>query len=195
MQGYIHQGLNEANDTLKAVISDNDFISKFEKATVLLTSAFQNNQRVYSCGNGGSMCDSMHFAEELTGRFRKDRAPLPATAISDPGYISCVSNDFGYEHIFSRYIEGWGKPNDILVAITSSGNSPNVIEAVNSAKKIGMKSIALLGKGGGKLREMVDIPLVVPHTKNTDRVQEIHIKLIHLFIEGVERKLFPKNYS
>jgi len=195
VQGYIHQGLNEANDTLKAVISDNDFISKFEKATVLLTSAFQNNQRVYSCGNGGSMCDSMHFAEELTGRFRKDRAPLPATAISDPGYISCVSNDFGYEHIFSRYIEGWGKPNDILVAITSSGNSPNVIEAVNSAKKIGMKSIALLGKGGGKLREMVDIPLVVPHTKNTDRVQEIHIKLIHLFIEGVERKLFPKNYS
>ena len=195
MTSYIHHGLQEAHDTLNAVISNKEFISQFEKATAYLVEAFKNNSRVYSCGNGGSMCDSMHFAEELTGRFRKDRSPLPATAISDPGYISCVSNDFGYDHIFSRYIEGWGNKGDILLAITSSGNSPNVIKAVEVAKSKGMKTIALLGKGGGKLKDLVDIPLVVPHTKNTDRVQEIHIKLIHLFIEGVERNLFPSNYE
>ena len=193
MSNYIIHGLLEAHETLNSVLSDEKFLSDFEKATELLVDAFKNN-RVYSCGNGGSMCDSMHFAEELTGRFRKDRSPLPATAISDPGYISCVSNDFGYDHIFSRYIEGWGNAGDVLVAITSSGNSPNVIKAVEMAKQKQIKVIALLGKGGGKLKDMVDVPLVVPFTKNTDRVQEIHIKLIHLFIEGVERKLFPENY-
>jgi len=191
---YILHGLNEAHETLSAVMSDSQLIKNFEEATNVLVEAFKSNQRVYSCGNGGSMCDSMHFAEELTGRFRKDRSPLPATAISDPGYISCVSNDFGYDHIFSRYLEGWGNKGDVLVAITSSGNSPNVIKAVELAKTKGIKTIALLGKGGGKLKDMVDIPLVVPFTKNTDRVQEIHIKLIHLFIEGVERQIFPENY-
>ena len=195
MSSYILHGLQEAHDTLSAVISDKDFIKSFEEATEYLVDAFENNRRVFSCGNGGSMCDSMHFAEELTGRFRKDRAPLPATAISDPGYISCVSNDFGYDHIFSRYLEGWANQGDVLLAITSSGNSPNVLKAVEVAKAKGMKTIGLLGKGGGKLKDMVDIAIVVPHTKNTDRVQEIHIKLIHLFIEGVERKLFPSNYD
>ncbi len=194
MTNYIIHGLNEAHETLSAVMSDSLLIKNFEEATKVLVEAFKSNQRVYSCGNGGSMCDSMHFAEELTGRFRKDRSPLPATAISDPGYISCVSNDFGYDHIFSRYLEGWGNKGDVLVAITSSGNSPNVIKAVELAKTKGIKTIALLGKGGGKLKDMVDIPLVVPFTKNTDRVQEIHIKLIHLFIEGVERHIFPENY-
>ena len=195
MAEYILHGLQEAHDTLSAVLKDKEFIASFEEATKLLVKTFQNNGRVYSCGNGGSMCDSMHFAEELTGRFRKDRAPLPATAISDPGYISCVSNDFGYDHIFSRYLEGWGNSGDVLLAITSSGNSPNVIKAVEMAKSKNIKTIALLGKGGGQLKDMVDIALVVPFTKNTDRVQEIHIKLIHLFIEGVERVLFPKNYE
>lgn len=194
MTSYIIHGLNEAHETLSAVMSDSLFIKNFEEATKILVEAFKSNKRVYSCGNGGSMCDSMHFAEELTGRFRKDRSPLPATAISDPGYISCVSNDFGYDHIFSRYLEGWGNEGDVLVAITSSGNSPNVIKAVEVAKEKGIKTIALLGKGGGKLKDMVDIPLIVPFTKNTDRVQEIHIKLIHLFIEGVEREIFPENY-
>ena len=195
MGQYIIDGLKEAHQTLTATLEDQQFLSNYEKATGVLVSAFKNNKRVYSCGNGGSMCDSMHFAEELTGRFRKDRSPLPATAIADPGYISCVSNDFGYDQIFSRYIEGWGQSGDVLMAITSSGNSPNVIEAVKMAQTKGMKTIALLGKGGGKLRDMVDIPLIVPFTKNTDRVQEIHIKLIHLFIEGVERNLFPENYK
>ena len=119
MSNYIIHGLQEALETLNSVLSDEKFLSDVEKATELLVDAFKNNNRVYSCGNGGSMWDSMHFAEELTGRFRKDRSPLPATAISDPGYISCVSNDFGYDHIFSRYIEGWGNAGDVLVAITS----------------------------------------------------------------------------
>ena len=195
MTNYIIHGLQEAHETLNATLNDSDFIKSFQEATQILVDAFKNNKRVYSCGNGGSMCDSMHFAEELTGRFRKDRSPLAATAISDPGYISCVSNDFGYDHIFSRYVEGWGNSGDVLLAITSSGNSPNVIKAVEMAQSKGMKTIALLGKGGGALKSMVDIPLVVPFTKNTDLVQEIHIKLIHLFIEGVERQLFPENYK
>ena len=194
MSDYILHGLKEAHETLSAIMADQSLLKDFEKATNAIVTAFKNNKRVYSCGNGGSMCDSMHFAEELTGRFRKDRAPLPATAISDPGYISCVSNDFGYDHIFSRYIEGWGNSGDILLAITSSGNSPNVIKAVDVAKQKGITTIALLGKGGGKLKDQVDIPIIVPHTHNTDRVQEIHIKLIHLFIEGIERQLFPENY-
>ncbi len=195
MKDYVSDGLHQAHQTLAAVLSDHGLLKNFYEATEILTNAFKNKKRVYSCGNGGSMCDSMHFAEELTGRFRKDRSPLPATAISDPGYISCVSNDFGYDHIFSRYLEGWGNSGDVLLAITSSGNSPNVINAVKMAKSKGMTTIGLLGKEGGKLKPLVDIPIIVPFTKDTDRIQEIHIKLIHLFIEGVERSLFPHNYD
>lgn len=190
---YILNSFKEAQSTLEKVLTDDQFISQLNSAVELLTQTFKNDNRVMSCGNGGSLCDSMHFAEELTGRYRKDRAPLGATSIMDPSHMSCVANDFGYEHIFSRFVEGWGKSGDTLMAISTSGNSENVIKAVESAHAKNMKVIGLLGKTGGKLKDMVDVPLIVS-SDITDRIQEIHIKCIHIMIEGVERNLFPENY-
>ena len=195
MNDFLTSGLNEAKETIKAVLSDEQLLKTLEESIECLSSCYKNNGRVFSCGNGGSMCDSMHFAEELTGRFRKNRPSLGAMSISDPSHLTCVANDYGYEFVFSRHLEGWANTGDVLLAISTSGNSPNIIEAVKVAKDKGMKVIGLLGKGGGKLKDMVDFPLVVPHTKSTDRVQELHIKFIHLFIEGIERNLFPENYA
>lgn len=191
---YILNSLKEAQSTLEKVLSNETFVSQLNLAVERLTTTFKNDNRVISCGNGGSLCDSMHFAEELTGRYRKDRAPLGATSIMDPSHMSCVANDFGYEHVFSRFVEGWGKKGDTLLAISTSGNSENVIKALEAAHAKEMKVIGLLGKSGGKLKDMVDIPLVVP-SNTTDRIQEIHIKCIHIMIEGVERNLFPENYN
>lgn len=191
---YITNSLKEAQETLSQTLANDEFLNQLEKAVNQLIETFNSDGRVMSCGNGGSLCDSMHFAEELTGRYRKDRKPLGATSIMDPSHMSCVANDFGYEYIFSRFVEGWGKAGDTLLAISTSGNSENVIKAVESAKSKNMKVIGLLGKSGGKLKDMVDIPLVVP-SNITDRIQEIHIKCIHIMIEGVERSLFPENYQ
>jgi D-sedoheptulose 7-phosphate isomerase len=190
---YIRTSLLEAQKTLDTFISNAQNLKLIEQAVHLFASSFKSGGRVFSCGNGGSMCDSLHFAEELTGRYRKDRAPLPATGISEAGHITCIANDFGFEHIFSRFVEAWGQKGDVLLAISTSGNSPNVVKAVEVAKTKGMKVVALLGKDGGKLKSMVDVPLIVS-CPITDRVQEIHIKCIHIFIEGIERELFPENY-
>ena len=194
MNDFLTSGLKEAKETVEAVLNNERLLKTLEESIACLSLCYQNNGRVFSCGNGGSMCDSMHFAEELTGRFRKNRPSLGAMSISDPSHLTCVANDYGYEFVFSRHLEGWANSGDVLLAISTSGNSPNIIEAVKVAKDKGMKVIGLLGKGGGKLKDMVDFPLVVPHTKSTDRVQELHIKFIHLFIEGIERNLFPENY-
>lgn len=190
---FINHSLNEARETLEHTLQDKAFLGQLEAAINCLIETFKNDGRVMSCGNGGSLCDSMHFAEELTGRYRKDRKPLGATSIMDPSHMSCVANDFGYDHVFSRFVEGWGRQGDCLLAISTSGNSQNVIKAVEEAKKKGMKVVGLLGKSGGKLKDMVDFPLIVP-SQITDRIQEIHIKCIHIMIEGVERSLFPENY-
>lgn len=190
---YILNSLQEAQETLNKTLNDESFLTALFEATDCLTKTFESDGRVMSCGNGGSLCDSMHFAEELTGRYRKDRRPLGATSIMDPSHMSCVANDFGYEHIFSRFVEGWGKKGDTLLAISTSGNSENVIKAVESAKSKGMNTIGLLGKDGGRLKDMVDFSLIVP-SNITDRIQEVHIKCIHIMIEGIERKLFPENY-
>ncbi len=190
---YILESLTEAHKTLTTFIEDKQNIANIDKAIATFVSSFKNDGAVFSCGNGGSMCDSLHFAEELTGRYRKNRAPLPATGISEAGHITCIANDFGYEHIFSRYIEAWGSKGDTLLAISTSGNSANVIKAVEVAKAKGMKVVGLLGKDGGKLKSMVDVALVID-CPITDRIQEIHIKCIHIFIEGIERDLFPENY-
>lgn len=190
---YIRSSLLEAQSTLNKFIEDENNVKLIENSINVFVEAFRNTGRVFSCGNGGSMCDSLHFAEELTGRYRKDRAPLPATGISDASYLTCVANDFGYEHIFSRFIEAWGQKGDALLAISTSGNSANVIKAVEFAKSKGMKVVGLLGKDGGKLKSMVDVPIVIP-CPITDRIQEVHIKCIHIFIEGIERQLFPENY-
>jgi D-sedoheptulose 7-phosphate isomerase len=186
--------LEEAKSTLELFLADNVQMDTFQKAIECLATAYKNGNKAFSCGNGGSMCDAMHFAEELTGRFRKERRPLPAMAVSDPSHISCVANDYGYNFIFSKSIEAWGTEGDVLLAISTSGNSPNIIEAVKVAKQKKMKVIGLLGKGGGQMASMVDFPIIVP-ASSSDRIQEIHIKIIHTFIEGIERNLFPENYA
>jgi len=191
---YIRHSLQDAHQVLTKFISDENNVNKISMATTLIVDSYKNNGRVFSCGNGGSMCDAMHFAEELTGRFRKERTGLGAMAISDPSHITCVANDYGYDFIFSRYIEAWSNKGDVLLAISTSGNSANVINGVIEAKKKGLKVIGLLGKGGGKLKDMVDVPIIV-ESNISDRIQEIHIKCIHIMIEGIERNLFPENYK
>ncbi len=190
---HIRSSFTEAQTTLSKFIEEDNNLKLVEKSIQIFVDAFKNQGRVFSCGNGGSMCDSLHFAEELTGRYRKDRAPLPATGISEAGHITCIANDFGFDHIFSRFVEAWGQKGDVLLAISTSGNSANVIKAVEVARSRGMKVVGLLGKDGGKLKSMVDVPIVVP-SFITDRIQEVHIKCIHIFIEGIERHLFPENY-
>ena len=141
------------------------------------------------------MCDAMHFAEEWTGRFRQDRSALAAVAFSDPSHLTCIANDFGYDEVFAREVEAYGKQGDLLVAISTSGNSPNVLRACDVARERGVTVVGLLGKGGGKMLEKVDIPIVVPNATTSDRIQEIHIKVLHIAIEAVERRLFPGNYA
>lgn len=161
-----------------------------EAAGQLLVESFKNGGKVLSCGNGGSMCDAMHFAEELTGRYRENRPAIGAIAIADASHISCVSNDFGYEYIFSRYLEGVGRKGDVLLAISTSGNSKNVINAIETARSQGIKVIGLTGKDGGKMASLCDVEIRAPHSKYADRAQEIHIKVIHALIDYVERYYF-----
>lgn len=191
---FVAESLQEAQKVLNGFVGDQKNIDNINSAISLMVESYKNNGRIFSAGNGGSMCDAMHFAEELTGRFRKERAPLPAMAINDASHLTCVSNDYGYEFIFSRYIEAWGNKGDVLLAISTSGNSKNIILAVEAAKKKGMKVVGLLGKGGGALKDMVDVNLIVD-SAISDRIQEVHIKCIHIFIEGIERNLFPENYN
>jgi D-sedoheptulose 7-phosphate isomerase len=190
---FIAESLQDAHKVLTNFISNQNNIANINSAINMMVESYKNNGRIFSCGNGGSMCDAMHFAEELTGRFRKERAPLAAMAINDPSHLTCVSNDYGYDFVFSRYVEAWGQTGDVLLAISTSGNSKNVILAVEAAKKRGLKVVGLLGKGGGNLKDMVDVSLVVD-SSISDRIQEVHIKCIHIFIEGIERNLFPQNY-
>ncbi len=184
----IKKELAEAKSTLDAFISDASIL-KIAEAGELLVSAFKQNKKVISCGNGGSMCDAMHFAEELSGRFRGERRPLAAIAISDPSYLTCTSNDYGFNKVFSRFVEGFGHSGDVLLAISTSGNSANIIEACVEAKKKGMKIIALTGKDGGKLAELADVEIRSPQSQYADRAQEIHIKVIHCLILYIEHHL------
>lgn len=191
---YIKNSLNEAQNVLNKFVADEQNIVLIEKAIAAMVASIQGDGRILACGNGGSMCDSMHFVEELTGRYRKDREPIAAMSMGDPSHITCVANDYGYEYIFSRHVQAWGRKGDTLLAISTSGNSQNVILAVEEAKKKDMKVVGLLGKSGGKLKDMVDVPVIVD-CPITDRIQEIHIKLIHIFIEGIERHIVPEHYS
>ena len=164
-------------------------MQKISDAIEILSTSLSQGGKVISCGNGGSMCDAMHFAEELSGRFRNDRRGLAALSISDPSHISCVANDYGYEYIFSRYIEAVGKKGDVLLGISTSGNSENVIKAVKTAKVKGIKTIVLTGKTGGQLADLADLEIRAPQSEYADRAQEIHIKVIHALIDGIERSL------
>ncbi|UZR94444.1 D-sedoheptulose 7-phosphate isomerase [Chondrinema litorale] len=183
----IKKELEEAQTVLEKFLSDKKNLELIEHAAQTISNAFKNGKKVLSCGNGGSHCDAMHFAEELTGRYRDERRSFPAIAISDPSHISCVGNDYGYESIFSRYVEGVGFEGDVLLGISTSGNSGNVIKAFEVAKAKGITTILLSGKDGGKLAPIADIALVVPHFGYADRIQEVHIKIIHILIMLIEK--------
>jgi len=189
LQDRIRDNLSEAQEVLSEFIQDPKSIASIENALQILIECINQGGAIYSCGNGGSFCDAMHFAEELTGKFRENRKSLRAMAISDASHLSCVANDFGYNHVFSRFLEGWAKPGDVLLGISTSGNSANVIEAVKTAKKLGMKSIGLLGKTGGDLKNLVDSAVIVKGHVWADRIQEVHIKIIHILIDGIEQGL------
>jgi D-sedoheptulose 7-phosphate isomerase len=188
LRNLIQQQFEEAQQTLANFQTEANFLL-IAQAADLMSQAIQNGGKIISCGNGGSMCDAMHFAEELSGRFRDNRRALAAISISDPSHLSCVSNDYGYDFVFSRFIEGLGQANDVLLGISTSGNSKNVILAVEAAKAKGMKTIVLTGKDGGKLAGLADIEIRAPHSNFADRAQEIHIKVIHSLILGIEHSL------
>ncbi len=178
---------------LENFIKEEEERRETEKVAKALADTFLKGNKVLICGNGGSNCDALHFAEEFTGRFRGDRRALPAIAISDSSHITCVGNDYGFDYIFSRGVEAYGKEGDMFFGISTSGNSSNVIKAVEVAKAMGMKTCVLLGKNGGKLKGMCDYEFIIPG-KTSDRVQEIHMMILHIIIEGVERIMFPENY-
>jgi D-sedoheptulose 7-phosphate isomerase len=185
--------LNEASQVLNEFLSKPENLELCGQFSQALVETLNSGGHVFSCGNGGSHCDAMHFAEELTGRYRKNRRPLGALALGDPSHVTCVSNDYGFDHIFSRQLEGLGRKGDLLIGLSTSGNSKNVIMAFEAAKKMGIKRVALLGRDGGALKSMADVAIVVPGS-SSDRIQEIHIKLVHIVIETLERELFPENY-
>ena len=180
-------------ELLKNFIEQEEKDRTTEKIAEELSEIFTNGNKVLICGNGGSNCDALHFAEEFTGRFRKERRALPAIAISDSSHITCVGNDYGFDYIFSKGVEAYGKEGDMFIGISTSGNSGNVIKAVEKAKELGMKTVALLGKDGGKLKGMCNYEFIIPG-ETSDRIQEIHMMILHIIIEGVERIMFPENY-
>lgn len=185
----IRSNFSEAQKALNEFISDEKNIKSISESVDVMVSALKNDGKIISCGNGGSMCDAMHFAEEMTGRFRDDRKPFAAISISDPSHLSCVANDFGYEFVFSRYIEAVGKKGDVLLAISTSGNSKNIIAAIASAKKIGIKIVGLTGKNGGQMSSLCDVEIRASDSNYADRAQEIHIKIIHSLIHCIEEAM------
>lgn len=185
----IKQHFTQASEVLATFLADDNNFIAIEKAGELMSNAIKQGKKIISCGNGGSMCDAMHFAEELTGRYRDDRKALPAISIADPSHIACVGNDYGYEYIFSRYIEALGNEGDVLLAISTSGNSPNVIRAIEAARKKGMLIVGLTGKNGGKMADLCDVEIRAPYSHYADRAQEIHIKVIHSLIDYIEKNV------
>ncbi|WP_367670611.1 D-sedoheptulose 7-phosphate isomerase [Sodalis-like secondary symbiont of Drepanosiphum platanoidis] len=191
-QKIILRELKESEKLLKICIKNKLLLKLINKSAILISNAFKIGGKIFSCGNGGSHCDAMHFSEELMGRYRNNRPGYPALVISDPSYLSCVSNDFGYKYIFSRYVETIGKKKDILFVISTSGNSENIIEVIKSAHIKKMKIIALTGKDGGKISNNVHIEIRIPYIGYADRIQEIHLKIIHILVFLIEKEMNKK---
>lgn len=191
---HVKAALLEARDALDALIAADDTQQAIVDAAALMVEAIRSGKKILSCGNGGSLCDSMHFAEEMTGRFRSNRPGYAAIAIADASHMSCVGNDYGYRDVFSRYVQAVGQPGDVLLAITTSGTSGNVIDAVEAAHAKSMKVVGLTGKFESPLAQKADVAIVTPAGRWADRVQELHIKTIHILIELIERELAPENY-
>ncbi|KXB51114.1 sedoheptulose 7-phosphate isomerase [Bacteroidales bacterium KA00344] len=189
MKEIIRQTLEEARVELEQFIANPETALSIEQAAVLCAEAMKAGNKILSCGNGGSLCDATHFAEELTGRYRNSRIPLPAISINDPAYMTCVGNDFSFDEIFSRYVEGVGKKGDVLLAITTSGNSGNIVKAVEQARQIGMKIIVLTSVGADRIKQLSDVAVCAPKAAHSDRIQEIHIKVIHLLIQLIETQM------
>ena len=183
----------EAQLTLNQFMDDPAQLQRCVQFTEMILKTVRSGGNLFSCGNGGSHCDAMHFAEEFTGRYRKDRKPVGALALGNAPHVTCVANDYGFEHIFSREVGGLGRKGDLLIGLSTSGNSQNVVNAFAQAKEMGIQTVGLLGRNGGKLNEMADLAIVIP-AETSDRIQEMHIKLLHTVIESVERELFPENY-
>lgn len=194
LSGTIRASMEAGRKTLEEFLADHANAEAIEGGARILAESFAAGGKAIACGNGGSACDAIHFAEEFTGRFIKDRKPLPAIPLTDPGHLTCVGNDYGYDEVFARGVSAYGKPGDVLVGITTSGNSRNVIRAVEEARALGMKVILLLGKDGGNLRGKADAEIRVKAAA-TERIQEMHMFALHIVIESVERLLFPGNYS
>ena len=189
----VRDALLEAQDVLDRFIRNPENIATIAEIAEIMRNTFERESRIFTCGNGGSLCDAIHFAEECTGKFRDDRKPLPAIALGDVGHITCTANDFGFSEVFARPLLALGHPGDMLVVLSTSGNSENVVRAAVAAKSRGMKVFGLLGKDGGHLKQHCDIYLIAPGD-TADRIQEIHIKVLHILIEHVERLMFPQNY-
>ena len=184
----ISKHFSEAAKVLELFLTDEN-MSLIQEAGSIMVESLKNEGKIISCGNGGSMCDAMHFAEELTGRYRDDRKPLSAVSISDISHVSCVSNDYGYDYVFERYLAAMGRKGDVLLAISTSGNSKNILMAVERAKSMGIKVVGLTGKDGGKMRGLCDVEIRAPFSEYADRAQEIHIKVIHALIDFIERSI------
>ena len=189
----IRNALLDAQDILNQFLLDHNNLTAISDMATDIKEIFDNGGKVYACGNGGSMCDAIHFAEECTGKFRNNRIPLPAIAFSDPGNLTCIANDFGFDEVFSRQVQAFGQSEDMLIVISTSGNSTNIIRAAETAKSKNMQVIGLLGKDGGKVKQYCDRAIIAPGN-TADRIQEIHIKVIHILIEHIERLMFPENY-
>lgn len=191
MRSIIDSALSDAAQALDAVRRDSQILDRIEEVARAMVQTFTAGGKLIAAGNGGSMCDAMHLAEELAGRFRDDRRALPAMAISDPGLLSCVANDYGYDRVFARFLEAHGRPGDLFVGISTSGNSPNVLTAAATARTLGLRTIALVGRPGSPLESAADFAIVTPAGRYADRIQELHIKVIHVLIQLIEHEMFP----
>ena len=189
----IRDALRTAQSLLDRFIRNPENIATIAEIADMMRDTFEQERKIFTCGNGGSLCDAVHFAEECTGKFRDQRKPLPAIALSDAGHITCTANDFGFAEVFARPLLALGQPGDLLLVLSTSGNSENVVRAAVAAKSRGMQVVGLLGRDGGTLKQHCDISLIAPGD-TADRIQEIHIKVLHILIEQVERLMFPKNY-
>jgi D-sedoheptulose 7-phosphate isomerase len=190
----IKQALEKAAQLTRQVMNSDETIRFIDALSRMIAEVFNEGGKVLICGNGGSAADAMHFAEEFTGRYRNDRKALPVLALADPTHITCVGNDYGFSQIFARSVEAWGRAGDILISLSTSGNSENVIQAVKTAEQLKLKTVILLGKDGGVLKDMATLQIIVPG-ETTDRIQELHMLLLHITIEQVERLMFPENYQ
>ena len=187
--GTTARGLSEAIEILEACLGDAALLEAMERTVDLVTDTLDRGGRILVCGNGGSMSDAMHFAEELSGRFRERRRALPALALSDPAVLTCIANDFGFEEVFARQVEAHGRAGDLLLVLSTSGDSKNVLRAVQVARERGLKTVGMTGRDGGALSGQADVTVLVPRAKQSDRIQEVHLVLLHGLIESIEARL------